>query len=83
MVQTIVVVLGGIFCLLVLVRFVRSLWRKPPDQPGSNCSTARPTAWECRLDGTVSRISPILRPTECVDEAHLLDSRARGFEQSR
>jgi len=34
--QVIVASVGVLFCLFVLIGFVRSIWRKPPDRPGSN-----------------------------------------------
>ena len=34
--QGIVAAIGGVVCLLLLIAFFRSVWRKPPDQPGSN-----------------------------------------------
>jgi hypothetical protein len=39
MAQMIVVIIGGIICAILLVNFARSLWRKPPDKPGSSSST--------------------------------------------
>ena len=36
MAQTVVAGIGAVFVLLLLIGFVRSLWRKPPREPGSN-----------------------------------------------
>jgi hypothetical protein len=34
--QGIAAAIGGLFCLFVLIGFVRSIWHKLPDRPGSN-----------------------------------------------
>jgi hypothetical protein len=38
MAQAIVAIIGGIVILVIMFRFVRLLWRKPPDDPGSSSS---------------------------------------------
>jgi hypothetical protein len=39
MAQMVVAILGGIMSVVLLIGFARSLWRKPPDKPGSSSST--------------------------------------------
>lgn len=34
--QGVVASIGGLVCLLLLIAFARSLWRKPPTHAGSN-----------------------------------------------
>jgi hypothetical protein len=38
-IDTIAAILGGVICLALLFAFARSIWRKPPDDPGSSSST--------------------------------------------
>jgi hypothetical protein len=38
-VQNVFAAVGGVVLLLVLIGFVRSLWRKPPKEPGSQSDT--------------------------------------------
>jgi len=39
MIDNIAAVLGGIVCVALLIAFARSIWRKPPKEPGSDSST--------------------------------------------